>query len=157
MDIIYILMQNNFLVVNFFRVTDPYSGGSEVSFNFFKNIPSKKKRLFQLSNLRKKHENVESIYVGNSKISKLIKIFELADKIKDYCRNKKNLVIIVEGASWVGYSYLFYKLVKQNLKNAKFIYHSQNIEFLLRKKKNNLFISQITKMFEQYIANNFEF
>ena len=46
-------MKNNFIVVNFFRVTDPYSGGSEVSFNFFKNIPSKKKRLFQLSNLKK--------------------------------------------------------------------------------------------------------
>ena len=44
----------NFLVVTFFRVTDPYSGSSEVSFNFFKNIPSKKKKLFQFSNNNKK-------------------------------------------------------------------------------------------------------
>ena len=45
-------MKNNFIVVNFFRVTDPYSGGSEVSFNFLK-IFQAKKRLFQLSNLKK--------------------------------------------------------------------------------------------------------
>ena len=148
-------MKNNFIVVNFFRVTEPYSGGSEVSFNFFKNIPSNKKRLFQLSNLKKKYKNVESIYAGNSKISKIINIFKLTNEIKNYCRNKKNLIIIVEGASWAGYTYLFHRLVKKDLKNAKFIYHSQNIEFLLRKIKNNFFISQITKIFEQYIANNF--
>lgn len=148
-------MKNNFIVVNFFRVTEPYSGGSEVSFNFFKNIPSNKKRLFQLSNLKKKYKNVESIYTGKSKISKIINIFKLTNEIKNYCRNKKNLIIIVEGASWAGYTYLFHKLLKKDLKNAKFIYHSQNIEFLLRKIKNNFFISQITKIFEQYIANNF--
>ena len=148
-------MKNNFIVVNFFRVTDPYSGGSEVSFNFFKNIPAKKKRLFQLSNQKKKHKYVESIYVGNSKISKIINIFRLTTKIKDFCRDKKNIIIIVEGASWAGYTYLFYKLIKKDLKDAKFIYHSQNIEFLLRKVKNNFFVSQVTKRFEKYIADNF--
>lgn len=149
-------MKNNFIVVNFFRVTDPYSGGSEVSFNFFKNIPSKKKRLFQLSNLKKKHKNVETIHVGNSKIFKLLNIFKLASKIREYCKNKNNVIIIVEGASWAGYTFLFYKLLRNELKEAKFIYHSQNIEFLLRRVKNNFFIYQITKIFEQYIANNFD-
>ena len=150
-------MKNNyFIIVNFFRVTEPYSGGSEVSFNFFKNIRTKRKRLFQLSNTKQNYKDVESIYVSNSKISKLINVFKLVRKIKKFCRNKKNLIIIVEGASWAGYSYLFYKLLKRQLKVAKFIYHSQNIEYLLRREKNNFFISQITKIFEQHIANNFD-
>ena len=46
-------MKSNFVVINFFRVTDPYSGGSEVSYNFFKNIPSKNKILFQYSDKKK--------------------------------------------------------------------------------------------------------
>ena len=48
-------MKNNFVVINFFRVTDPYSGGSEVSFNFFNEIPSNNKKLFQYSDNKKKY------------------------------------------------------------------------------------------------------
>ena len=82
-------MKNNFIIVNFFRVTDPYSGGSEVSFNFFKNIPSKKKWLFQYSNKKKKHNNVESVVIKNTKLQKLIYLNELANRIKKICKNKK--------------------------------------------------------------------
>ena len=82
-------MKNNFIVINFFRVTDPYSGGSEVSYNFFKNIPSKNKKLFQYSDNRKKHKNVESIFIKNSKLHKILNLAKLANKIKEYCKNKK--------------------------------------------------------------------
>ena len=40
-------------------MTDPYSGGSEVSYNFFKNIPGKNKILFQYSDDKKKHKKVK--------------------------------------------------------------------------------------------------
>ncbi len=149
-------MKNNFIVVNFFRVTDPYSGGSEVSINFFENIPSKNKQLFQFSEIRKKHKNVQSIYINNSKISKILNIYKLSNKIKKFCDGKKNIIIIIEGASWVGYSFLLYKLLKKDLSNAKFIYHSQNIEYFLRKFRSNFFIATITKLFEKYIAKNFD-
>ena len=149
-------MKNNFIVVNFFRVTDPYSGGSEVSYNFFKNIPSKNKILFQYSDNKKKYKNVKSIFIKNSKISKILNLFKLANEIKNYCNNKKKIVIIVEGASWAGYTYLLYKLLKNDLINAKFIYHSQNIEYYIRKNKENFFITYLTKYFENFIANNFD-
>ena len=149
-------MKNNFIVVNFFRVTDPYSGGSEVSFNFFENIPSKNKQLFQFSEIKKKHKNVQSIYINNSKISKILNIYKLSNKIKKFCEGKKNITIIIEGASWVGYSFLLYKFLKKDLSYARFIYHSQNIEYFLRKYRNNFFIAAITKFFEKYIAKNFD-
>lgn len=149
-------MKNNFIIVNFFRVTDPYSGGSEVSFNFFENIPSKNKQLFQFSDVKKKHKNVQSIYINNSKISKILNIYKLSNKIKKFCEGKKNITIIIEGASWVGYSFLLYKFLKKDLNYARFIYHSQNIEYFLRKDRNNFFIAAITKFFEKYIAKNFD-
>ncbi|WP_440653725.1 glycosyltransferase [Candidatus Pelagibacter sp. HIMB1506] len=149
-------MKTKFIVINFFRVTDPYSGGSEVSYNFFKNIPSKNKILFQYSDNKKKHKNVKSIFIKNSKIHKILNLIKLANEIKNYCKNKKKIVIIIEGASWAGYTYSLYKLLKNDLPNAKFIYHSQNIEYVIRKHKQNFLITYLTKYFENYIANNFE-
>ena len=83
-------MKSNFVVINFFRVTDPYSGASEVSFNFFKYINSKNKKLFQFSDKKKKHKKVKSIFIKNSKLHKILNLTKLANKIKKYCKNKKN-------------------------------------------------------------------
>jgi len=145
----------NFVVINFFRVTNPYSGASEVSYNFFKNIPSKNKKLIQLSNIRQKEKQVETI-IAKSKIDKVLKIFKMVKITEQLCKNNNNSVIILEGASWVGYTFLFYLLLKKKLKNSKFIYHSHNIEFLLRKKKNGFLISILTKYFEKYISKKFD-
>ena len=145
----------NFVLVNFFRVTNPYSGASEVSYNFFKNIPSKNKKLIQFSNIQQKEKQVETI-IAKSKIDKVLKIFKMVNITEQLCKNNNNSVVILEGASWVGYTLLFYLLVKKKLKNSKFIYHSHNIEFLLRKKKNGFLISILTKHFEKYISKKFD-
>ena len=105
----------NFVLVNFFRVTNPYSGASEVSYNFFKNIPSKNKKLIQLSNIQQKEKQVETI-IAKSKIDKVLKIFKMVNITEQLCKNNNNSVVILEGASWVGYTLLFYLLVKKNLK-----------------------------------------
>ena len=149
-------MKNNFIIVNFFRVTNPYSGGSEVSFNFFKNIPSKNKWLFQYTNIKKKYNNVESIIIKDTKYQKLFHLNQLANRIKKICKNKKNLTIIIEGGSWAGYTYFLYKILKKDLKSAKFIYHSQNIEYVIRKYRENFLITFFTKYFENFIAKNFD-
>ena len=145
----------NFLVINFFRVSNPYSGASEISYNFFKNIPSKNKKLIQFSNIQQKESQTETI-ITSSRIDKIFKIFKMANIVSKYCTYKKNSIIIVEGASWVGYTLLFYILTRNKVKNAKFIYHSHNIEFLLRKQKNNLLIAILTKYFEKYIIKKFD-
>ncbi len=145
----------NFVVINFFRVTNPYSGASEVSYNFFKNIPSKNKKLIQFSNIRQKEKQVETI-IAKSKIDKVFKIFKMVKITEKLCKNKNNSVIILEGASWVGYTFLLYILLKRKLTNSKFVYHSHNIEFLLRRQKKNFIITYLTKYFEKYIANEFD-
>ena len=145
----------NFVVINFFRVTSPYSGASEISYNFFKNIPSKNKILIQLSNIQQKVKQTKTVIV-NSKLDKFFKIIEIVKWIEKFFKKRKNPIIIVEGASWVGYTYFFFMLLKKKLKNSKFIYHSHNIEFLLRSQKNNFLISMLTKYFENYISKKFD-
>ena len=145
----------SFVIISFFKVTNPYSGASEISYNFFKNIPSKNKKLIQFSNIQQKEKQTETI-IASSRVGKFFKIFKMANIVAKYCSNKKNSIIIVEGASWVGYTFLFYILTKNKVKNSKFIYHSHNIEFLLRKQKNNFLITFLTKYFEKYISRKFD-
>ena len=96
----------NFIVINFFRVTNPYSGASEISYNFFKNIPSKNKKLIQLSNIKQKENKIETI-LAKSKYEKILRILDMAKLTEQYCKNKKYPVIIIEGASWVGILFYF--------------------------------------------------
>ncbi len=145
----------NFVIISFFRVTNPYSGASEISYNFFKNIPSKNKKLIQFSNIKQKEKQTQTI-IASSRIDKIFKIFKMASIVAKYCTYKKNSIIIVEGASWIGYTFLFYFLTKNKVKNSKFVYHSHNIEFLLRKQKNNFLITALTKYFEKYVSKKFD-
>ncbi len=143
----------SFLVISFFRVTNPYSGASEVSYNFYKNIPYKDKKLIQFSEFSQNQNNIINVKAV-SKIDKLLNIRKLAKIAHDCSIKKSNPIVIIEGASWIGYSFLFYIYLKKKLKHAKFIYHSHNIEYFLRKQKNNLLISWLSKNFENYIAKN---
>ena len=77
----------NVAVVNFFRVTNPYSGSSEVSYYFFKNIPLNNKVLFQFSEINQYFNNVKTIKV-NSKIHKVLSINKLANLIINFCKKK---------------------------------------------------------------------
>lgn len=145
----------SFVVINFFRVTNPYSGASEISYNFFKNIPTEDKKLIQLSEINQKIKNVVTL-IANTKLEKIFKIKEICKNTVKFLKNKKNPVIIIEGASWIGYSFFFYILIKNKIKNLKLIYHSHNVEYLLRKKKSSPLIAILTKYFEKYIAKNFD-
>jgi len=143
------------VVVNFFRVTNPYSGASEVSWNFFKSIQCKDKKLFQFSDKSLNIKEVKTLK-AKTKIHKIFKLKYLSDLISDFCKKKENPIIIIEGASWVGYTFVLFYFLKNRLNNAKFIYHSHNIEYLLRKKKGNFLITILTKFFENYIGKNFD-
>ena len=70
-------------------------------------------------------------------------------------KKQKNPVIIIEGASGSDTRF-FYILIKNKIKNLKLIYHSHNVEYLLRKKKSSPLIAILTKYFEKYIAKNFD-
>lgn len=75
--------------------------------------------------------------------------FKFISKTKEY----EKITVIIEGASWIGYSYLIIIIIKFINKNIKIIYHSHNIEFFLRKKKNNFIISFLSKIIEKKLYN----
>ena len=76
---------------------------------------------------------------------------------KFFKSGQKNIVII-EGASWVGFSFIFFILSKLLIRKLVYVYHSHNIEYDIRHNyNNNHLIIFLTKVFEHYIFENCDY
>ena len=84
------------IVVNFFRVTNPYSGASEVSYNFFKNIPIKNKSplMKKINQMPRLHSLIENIDV-NIDNNKNYKKYSFALE----CLDNEGIILDIEGES----------------------------------------------------------
>ena len=50
-------------------------------------------------------------------------------KVINYLRKSNKKFLIIEGASWIGYSYFFIKIIKLFLPEVIIMYHAHNIEY----------------------------
>ena len=137
-------------IVSFFEASSGGHGAAEVTLSLYNTIKFKKK-LFEIKkkNIFKILEKYKINIFEN--IFKLLKIFSLVTNIITFFKNSKKKIVIIEGASWIGYSYLTIKILRILDPNIFLIYHSHNIEYLLRKKKNNIIISLLSKFFEKKV------
>lgn len=129
-------------IIAFFPIFPAYSGASEVVYGLYKSWVGEKK-LFYLTNS-----------IKNPKINSLIKFFKipvLFIKIFNYLFFKKKKIIIIEGASWIGFSLILIILTKIFIKDSKIIYHAHNIEFEIRKQNSSSTISCLTKFLENLV------
>ena len=142
-------------LVGFYQIKGAFSGASEVSQSLYDSLIFKKK-LFDLKN-PKNLENNFIIKLFNPYVIKPIKILYQLKKVVNYLKKSKNKLLIIEGASWIGYSYLFIKLSKFFLKDLKIFYHGHNVEYEIRKIKNSLLIQYLTKVLEKKVFENSDF
>ena len=78
-------------------------------------------------------------------------IFFLFYQLKNFIHKFEKKIIIIEGASWIGYSYFFLKLTKYYYPNSLIIYHGHNVEYELRRRKNSFIIAYITRILENKV------
>lgn len=140
-----------FALICFYEASSGGHGSAEVSSSIYECLPRGKKRLFEI---KKKSvfsffENYKFEYFEN--IYKIFYLFILFFKSINFLKKFKKKIVIIEGASWVGYSYIFLKLIKLYNTKIIIIYHAHNIEYDLRLRKNNLIIALITKILEKKI------
>ena len=147
---------NNTIFLAYYNAYPMTSGASMVSTSLFKSWPTKKK-LFQYN--PEKIKEIKDIFTYrskfNNKFAKLIFFPFFLLFIVNKIKKQKIKFFIIEGASWAGYSYFSFIVMKYFHKKAKFIYHSHNVEYELR--KNNFFISKLTFFFEKKILINCDF
>ena len=141
--------------ISFYNSYPITSGASNVTTNFYKYCPYKKK-LFLINHEKNfKDKNVINFKpMFNNPFFKFLVLFRYLYVLIKYIKKDKPKIIVFEGASWIGYSLLFYLILKLNFKKISFIYHSHNIEFDIRRK--NYFLGKLTYVFEKIMINNID-
>ena len=146
---------NRTAFVAFYTVYPSNMGSSEVSSSFFETWKGKKK-IFQISHLKNINNKIinTQFIIKEKPIYKILKIIPLVKKVKHFLLKNQKPNIIIEGPSWIGYSFFFFIIAKILIPRAFIIYHSHSIEYEIRKNNSNYFISFLTKIMEKYIFHN---
>jgi hypothetical protein len=140
--------------ITFFSVFPNTNGSAAMINNRFNNWPYRKKLFFLSEKKPKKTNKYYSIKLKKEKpIYKLINIPLLIFKVYNYLKKFKKKIIVIEGSSWILYSFISYLLLKFLLPESKIIYISHNVEAEIRKKKSKI-IYIITKILEKFIFKN---
>lgn len=138
--------------VTFFPIMPNNMGSSTVVNSRFKNWPTSKK-IFQISHIKKLNNNsLNTIYIKKENpIRKILKLPELILRIYIYLKKSKKKILLVEGASWIFYSFFTIFFIKIIIPDCKIIYVSHSIESEIRKKYSNYFIYLLTKVLEYLV------
>ncbi len=141
--------------VCFFPVFPTNMGSAEVIRSLFLCWPGQKK-LFQISHLGINNKNnLYSIKIFKEKpILKILCIPFLIYKILKYLGNSKKRLLVIEGPSWIGYSFISLIIIKLFSPSTKVIYHSHSIEFEVRKMMSSNLIAYFSKKLEKFVFNN---
>lgn len=136
----------------FFPVIPTNMGSAEVIRSLFLCWPGQKK-LFQITHLKDRGDkNVKSFKIFREKpILKIFTIPLVIISILKYLNNSKNKIIIIEGPSWIGYSFISLILIKIFSPSSKIIYHSHSIEYEVRKMTSSKMMVVLTKILEKIV------
>ncbi len=140
----------------FFPVFPTNMGSAEVIRSLFLCWPGQKK-LFQISHLNHSNykNNLFSAKIFKEKpILKILCIPFLLYKIFKYLGNTKHRLIVIEGPSWIGYSFITLILIRIFSPSTKVIYHSHSIEFEVRKMMSSNIMANFSKKLEKFVFNN---
>ena len=146
------MKKNKTAFVTFFPIKPDSMGSSTVINSRFQSWPYDKK-IFQLSHLKNINDkNIETINVRKeSPINKILKLPEIIFKINRYFKHSKKKILIIEGASWIFYSFVVIFFFRIFLSKLKIIYISHSIESEIRKKYSNQLIYLLTKYLEKLV------
>ena len=137
--------------ISMYQSYPSYHGASDISYNFFNQWPNKNKILIQITKSKINKKKISNINKKNNLLGVLMNIFVAAFKIKKFLNKYEKRYLIIEGASWVGFSLILILLIKILLRNVTILYHAHNLEFEVRKLKNNFIIAFLTFYFEKFI------
>jgi hypothetical protein len=144
-------------LVCFYEASTGGHGSAEVSKSLYECLPKKNSKLFEIK--KKKIfsflENYKFNYIEN--IYKLFYILIIISQLKKFINKYNKKIIIIEGASWIGYTYIFFKIIRILFPKLFIIYHAHNIEYDVRKKRNNPIIYFITKIIEKKVYEQINF
>ena len=138
--------------ITFFPIKPDAMGSSAVINSRYNSWPFRKK-IFQISHVKKINDkNIESFFINREHpFYKILKLPELIFKINRFLKKSQKKIIIIEGASWIFYSFIILFSFKFFLSKKKIIYISHSIESEIRKRYSNFFIYYLTLFLEKLV------
>ncbi len=141
------------VIVSLYKVFPPVFGAATLTYNIAKKLPEEK-ILIQI--VDKEDDSVinDSIklinirHISGGYFIKMISLFFNFPTIVKIIKDLDPDFIIMESASWSLYYLILFYLIKFKRVKAKIIYHAHNVEYLLRKQKNNIIIATLTRLAE---------
>jgi polysaccharide biosynthesis protein PslH len=143
--------------VAFYEVFPPASGAASVSFHLFRLFPGEK-MLIHLTRKPASRSIVNGMPVLGFQYSpdkKPAKLFSIFMRFFDICREIRIAnpdVIILEGASWVGYHLALSGFLRMRGISCPIVYHSHNVEYLLRRERKHGLVPFLTKQAERALV-----
>jgi glycosyltransferase involved in cell wall biosynthesis len=137
------------VIAAFYNVYPPTSGAAAVSFNTAMFLAGQR-FLFHLDRHPSESELEKGFRVmafpcrTDTHLTKVLDLLQAMPRMAHAIRRFKPDVLILEGASWAVYYWLFFRLLKFLGVKTRVVYHAHNVEYLLRRQRNNGLVAWMT-------------
>jgi glycosyltransferase involved in cell wall biosynthesis len=133
----------------FYEAYPPASGAASVSYNLAKFFPGDS-LLVQLGRRDQKFVTTDGVHIvtlagaTESRRERLTRLPRLIRRMLAEIAKANSPVIILEGASWAIYHWLLSLRLRRTAPQRKIIYHSHNVEYLLRVQRHGQAVARFT-------------
>lgn len=141
-------------MIALYEVFPPISGAASVSYHLARYLPGQVV-LLQMTHkgarpaLRPEIRTVEFPYASDRHWLKLFSVLRRLPDIARVLRSERPDVVVIEGASWAVYLVFVLATLRFAGVHSPVVYHSHNVEYLLRKARNGTFITLLTRWAER--------
>ena len=143
----------------FYEAYPPASGAASVSYNLAKCWRGDS-LLLQLGSSDQRFVTDDGVQVATlvgaseSRLERLIRLSELISRIVAEIVSAGSSIIVLEGASWVLYHWLLALRIRHVRPQATIVYHSHNVEFLLRSQRHGRAVAMLTRWAEAQLIEH---
>lgn len=146
------------VIISFYMAYPITSGAASVTYNCAKYLGGQR-WLIQMGTENARATTDDGVDVitlagTNGRVGKLLRMGRLISQIVQRCREIDPDQILLEGASWAMYHWRLLAALRRSKLRARIMYHSHNVEYLLRKVKHGRVVTQLTGWAEGRLLRN---
>ena len=152
-------MDRRITVISFYEAYPPASGAASVSYNLAKFWPGDA-LLVQLGNSYQRLVTNDGVRVvtlagaTESRRERIKRLPHLIRRIAEEIARAHSPVVVLEGASWALYHWMLLRAIRREAPQTKVIYHSHNVEYLLRAQRHSRAVAILTRWAERWLIRN---
>ncbi len=152
-------MNRRVAIFCFYEAYPPASGAASVSYNLAKFIGDSSV-LVQLGRHDERFVTADGVEVvtlagaSESRRKRLGRLPGLVNRMVAEIRRARPDVVILEGASWAIYHWMLLRRIRQAIPQSRVVYHSHNVEYLLRSMRNGRAVALLTRLAERRVVRD---